>query len=128
MNSEAESFELTVFDLIAEAGNPGQAACWITLILVSIGTYGIKCRFNGSRCCSFTLMALLPAVIGVYGADHLSATFMTSTGHYTPELLKRFLFSGEAAMPIMIGCCGSCVLMFMASILWMRCRDEHVHH
>ncbi len=124
MNSEPETFELTLFDMLAEAGNPGQAACWITLILVLIGAHGIKCRFNGSRCRSFTLLALLPGATGVYGADHLSATFMTDTGHYRPEGLKVFLFSGEATMPIMVGCCGSCALMLIASILWIRSKDE----
>jgi|GEM_PF-2319101 len=123
MNAEFETYELTIFDMLAETGKSGQAACLITFLLGLIGAYGIWCRFEAQRCQAFSLLALLPAVIGVYGADQLPASFMSKTGHYRPDLLKSMLFSGEAAMPIMVGCCGSCVLMFMASIVWIRSKD-----
>lgn len=124
MNVEFELVELTLFDLLAEAGTPGLVSFWTTILLVIVGLLGVRRRFRASGCRAFTLLAFLPAVVGFYGAQHLLVVFRTQTGHFQSETLAHFFFSGEVAMPAMVGCFGSCVLMSVASILWMRSKEE----
>lgn len=119
MNRETEFFEMSFYDLFREAGSTGLIAFWLTVGLVIIGLKGIKLRLTVAWCYAYSLMVLLPFVIGFYGvADHLMMVLRDASGHVRPEVLQRFISSGEAFMPMMIGCIGSAILMLVASLLW----------
>jgi hypothetical protein len=60
----------------------------------------------------------------MFGADYLLIIFRDPNGHLAPQKLERYVGSGEAAMPLMLGCLCSSMLMFTASMLWMRCRVD----
>lgn len=124
MNAHPEFFELTWLDLLMEAGTPGLVAFWITVFLTAVGLFGLRRRFRAAGCQAYTVLALLPMVTGFYGACHLPVVFRTESGHFQSETLACFFSSGEVAMPVMVGSFGSCALMFIASILWMRCKEE----
>lgn len=115
---------LTLLDFFAEARTLGSIPLWTTVFLAASGLFGMKRRFRRGSCRAFTLVAVLPAMASVLEVRYLLMTFRDHNGHYTPHQLDRFLSSGEAFVPLVVGCFCSCVLMFVASILWMRCKDE----
>ena len=127
MNAAPEFFELTLIDCLMLAGTPGLVAFWTTVSLAAAGLLGLKRRFRTASCQAFTLLASLPMVIGFYGVCYFPIAFRTEYfpyGNSEPGTLAQFILSGEAAMPFMIGSFCSCALMFMASILWMRSKEE----
>ncbi|HEY1083995.1 MAG TPA: hypothetical protein VGE29_17160 [Prosthecobacter sp.] len=124
MNDEIELAQLTLMDMLQEAGTPGLVSLGMAVLLGIIGLIGLKRRFQVSGCRAFTFLGLLPLIVGFSGAGTLAAVFRTETGHYKSEALVGFVSSGEVAMPIMVGSFGSCVLMFIASMLWIRLRAE----
>lgn len=99
MNTECE---LTLFDLFKEAGTPGLISFWGTVFM--LGLLGVKRRFWPGACRALTLVAILPAIVGVCGVRYLVMTFRDPNGHYTPNVMDRYISSGEAFMPLMVGC------------------------
>ena len=127
MNSAPELFELTLMDCLMLSGTPGLVAFWTTVILTAVGLLVLKRRFRTASCHAFTLLASLPMVTGFYGVYHFPLAFRTEYfpyGNSESGTLAQFILSGEAAMPFMVGSFCSCALMFMASILWMRSKEE----
>lgn len=115
---------LTWMDIIMEAWILGKVSMGITFVLLLIGLRGLSRPFKASQCLVYSLLGLLPLTSAMFGADYLPMVFRDPNGHLAPETLERYVGSGEAALPLMLGCLCSCVLMFTASLLWMRCRDE----
>jgi len=114
----------TWMDMIMEAWIVGKVSMGITFVLLLIGLRGLSRPFKASQCLVYSLLGLLPLTTAMFGADYLLMVFRDPNGHLAPEKLERYIGSGEAAMPLMLGCLCSCVLMFMASMLWMRCSNE----
>jgi hypothetical protein len=115
---------LTKMDMIMEAWDVGKVSMGIAFVLLLIGLRGISHPFKASHCLLYSLLGLLPLTTAMFGADYLLIVFRDPNGHLAPQKLERYVGSGEAAMPLMLGCLCSSVLMFTASMLWMRCRDE----
>ncbi|MGV3663061.1 MAG: hypothetical protein ACO1TE_22945 [Prosthecobacter sp.] len=124
MNDEIELAQLTLMDMLQEAGTPGLVSLGMAVLVGIIGLIGLKRRFRASGCRAFTLLGLLPLFVGFSGAGTLTAVFRTETGHFKSGALVGFVSSGEAAMPVMVGSFSSCVLMILASILWARAKVE----
>lgn len=124
MNAETGLNESGLIDILAQAGTPGWVSFWTTMFFIAVGLWGLKKKFRPSSCRAFTLLALLPAVVGFYGASHLRAVFRTREGHFEAETLAGFFYSGEVALPLAVGFLGSFVLMFLAFMLWVRSDEE----
>jgi len=115
---------LSWMDMIMEAWVIGKVSMGIAFVLMLIGLRGIFRPFKASQCVVYSLLGLLPLTTAMFGVDYLLVVFRDPNGHLAPQKLERYVGSGEAVMPLMLGCLCSCVLMFTASLLWMRCRDE----
>lgn len=120
-----DAVNLTWVDMVMESWHVGDVSLGITLILMLVGIRGIWRPFktSTSHCQAYTLLSLLPVVIGVLGGDYLLEVFRDMSGHLRREALTKFVGAGEAAMPLMVGCLGSCALMITASILWIRSKN-----
>ena len=115
---------LTKMDMIMEAWDVGKVSMGIAFVLLLIGLRGISRPFKVSHCLVYSLLGLLPLTTAMFGADYLLIVFRDPNGHLAPEKLERYVGSGEAVMPLMLGCLCSSMLMFTASMLWMRCRVD----